>query len=81
MQTTKFCPWTNVVWKNVARTDIAWTNIARTDIAWANVAWTIVGMLNCTGTLLNSQGWLHKLEMYSTILSLGGEEWGGGKSL
>ena len=64
--TTKFCSGTNVVWKNVARTDVAWANVA-----WTNVAWS-----NCTGPLVNSQGWFHKLEMSSTVLSLGG--WGGG---
>ena len=62
---------TNVVWKNIAWTDIAWTNVARTDVAWANVAWTYVAWSNCTRPLVNSQGWFHKLEMSSTVLSLG----------
>ena len=57
MKTTKICHWTNV----------AWTNVARTDVAWTNVAWS-----NGTGPLVNSQGWFHKLEMSSTVLSLGG---------
>ena len=51
---------------NVARTDVEWTNVA-----WANVAWT-----NGTGPLVNSQGWFHKLEMASTVLSLGVVGWG-----
>ena len=72
--TTKFCPWTNVVWKNIERTDVAWTNVARTDVAWTNVAWTNIAWSNGTGPLANSHGWLHKLEMSSTVLSLGG--WG-----
>ena len=71
MQTTNFCPWRYVVWKNVARTDVAWTNVTRTDVARATVAWTNVAWLNCTGPLVNSQGWFHKLEMSSTVLSLG----------
>ena len=75
-QTNKFCPGTNVVWKNVARTDGAMTNVTRTDVAWATVAWTNVAWSNCTGPLVNSQGWFHKLEMSSTVLSL----WGVGKS-
>ena len=25
--TKQICPWTNVVWKNVARTDVTWTNV------------------------------------------------------
>ena len=70
--TTKFCPWTNVVWKNAARTYVAWTNVAQTDVAWTNVAWTNVSWSNGTGPLVNSQGWFHKLEMSSTVLSLGG---------
>ena len=55
------CPLTNVAWTNVARTDVEWTNVA-----WANVAWT-----NGSGPLVNSQGWFHKLEMDSTVISLG----------
>ena len=42
------------------------TNVAWTDVAWTNVAWS-----NGTGPLVNSQGWFHKLEMSSTVLSLG----------
>ena len=56
-QTTKFCPWTNVVCKNVAQTDAAWTNVARTDVAWTNDAWTNVAWSNGSGPLDNSQGW------------------------
>ena len=52
----KFCPLTNP----------AWTNVARTDVEWTNVAWS-----NGTEPLVNSQGWFHKLEMSSTVLSLG----------
>ena len=66
MLTTKFCPWTTVAWTNVARTYVAWTNVAWTNVAWSNV----------TGPLVNSQGWFHKLEISSTVLSLGG--WVGG---
>ena len=63
---------TNVVWKNFARKDVAWTNVAQTDVAWTNVAWS-----NGTGPLVNSQGWFHKLEMSTTVLSLGvGGGWG-----
>ena len=69
MDTTKICHWTNVAWTNVARTDVAWTNVARTDVVWTNVAWS-----NGAGPLVNSQGWFHKLEISSTVLSLGG--WG-----
>ena len=58
--------WTNVVGKNVAQTDVAWTNVAVTNVAWSNG----------TGPLGNSQGWFYKLDMSSTVLSLGG--WGGG---
>ena len=61
---------------SVAQTDVAWTNIAKTDVAWTNVAWTNATWSNGTGPLVNSQGWFHKLEMSSTVLSLGG--WGGG---
>ena len=61
---------TNVEWKNVARTDVAWTNVARTDVAWTHIAWTNVAWSNGTGPLVNSQGWFHKLEMSSTVLSL-----------
>ena len=50
-----------------ARTDVAWTNIAQTDVAWTNVAWS-----NGIGPLVNNQGLFHKLEMSSTVLSLGG---------
>ena len=64
--TTKFCPWTNIVWKNVLRPDVVRTDVARIDVAWTNVAWT-----NGTGPLVNSQGWFHKLEMSSRVLSLG----------
>ena len=60
-------PWTNIVWKNVARTDVAWTNVAQTDVARTNVAWS-----NGTGPLVISQGWFRKLEMSSAVLSLGG---------
>ena len=49
------------MWTNVAQTDAAWTNVAWTDVAWANVAWTNVAWSNCTGPLVNSQGWFHKL--------------------
>ena len=56
---------------NVARTDVEWTNVAWANVAWANVAWT-----NGSGPHVNSQGWFHKLEMASTVLSLGG--WGDG---
>ena len=75
LQATTFCPWTNVVCKNVAQTDVAWTNVARTDVAWTNDAWTNVDWSNGSGPLVNSQGWFHKHEMSSTVLSLGG--WGG----
>ena len=64
--TSLFCTWTNVEWKNVA-----WTDVARTDVAWTNVAWTNVAWSNGTGSLVNSQGWFHKLEMSSMVLSLG----------
>ena len=47
-------------------------NVAQTDVAWTNVAWTNVAWSNGTGPLVNSQGWFHKLEMSSTVLSLGG---------
>ena len=47
------------------------TNVAQTDVAWTNVAWTNVAWSNGTGPLVNSQGWFHKLEMSSTVLSLG----------
>ena len=57
----------------------AWTNVARTDVAWANVAWTNDAWSNGTGPLVNSQGWFHKLEMLSKVLSLGG--CGGGEKL
>ena len=33
-------------------------------VTWTNVAWS-----NGTGSLVNSQGWFHKLEMSSTVLS------------
>ena len=64
------------VWlcSSVARTDVAWTNVAQTDGTWTYVAWTNVAWSNGTGPLVNSQGWFHKLEMTSTVLSLGG--WG-----
>ena len=75
----QICPWTNVVWKNVAQTDVAWTNVAWTNVARADVAWTNVAWSNGTGPLFNSQGWFHKLEMCSTVLSLGG--WVGGEKL
>ena len=51
-------------------TYVSWINVAWTDADWINVAWT-----NVTGPLVKSQGWFHKLEMSSTVLSLGG---GGG---
>ena len=65
------------MWKNVARTDVAWTSVVQTDVAWKNVAWknvawTNVAWSNGTGPLVNSQGWFHKLEMSSTVLSLEG---------
>ena len=41
--------------------------LVRTNVAWTNVEWS-----NDTGPLVNSQGWFHKLEMSSTVLSLGG---------
>ena len=37
-----------------------------TNVACTNVIWT-----NSTGLLVNSQGWFHKLEMASSVLSLG----------
>jgi len=46
--------------------DVAWTDVAWTDVAWTNVAWS-----NGIGSLVNSQGWFHKLEMSSMVLSLG----------
>ena len=78
--TTKFCPWTNVVWKNVARKDVTWTNVAQTDVAWTNVAWTNVAWSNGTGSLVNSQGWFHKLEMSSTVLKKNIPGWVGANS-
>ena len=71
LKTTKFFPWTNVAWKNVVRTDVAWTNVARTDVAWTNDAWTNFAWSNGSGPLVNSEGWFNKLEMSSTVLSLG----------
>ena len=68
MQTTKFCPWRNVVWKTVAQLDVVWTNVARTDVEWTNVAWTNVAWSNDTGPLVSSQEWFHKLDMSSTVL-------------
>ena len=55
-----------VAWTNFGKTDVTWTNVGWIDIAWTNVAWT-----NGTGSLVNSQGLFHKLEMASTVLSLG----------
>ena len=43
------------------------TNVTWTNVAWTNVAWT-----NGTGPLIISQRWIHKLEMASMALSLGG---------
>ena len=60
-------------------TNVAWTNVAQTDVTWTNVAWTNVAWSNGTEPLVNSQGWFHKLEMSSTVLSLGG--WVGGEKL
>ena len=54
-------------------------NVAWTIVAWTNVAWTIVAWINGIEPLVNSQGWFHKLEMSSTVLSLGGWGWGGGE--
>ena len=39
-----------------------WADVAATNIAWTNV----------TGPPVNSEGWFHKHEMASTVLSLGG---------
>ena len=58
---------------NVPRTNVAWSNVAWLNVAWSNVAWS-----NGTRPLVNSQGWLHKLEMSSTVLSLG---WVSGEKL
>ena len=80
--TWKIVAGTDVAWTNVARTNVAWTNVAWTIVAWTNVAWTdvawtdVVGIdiawTNGTGPLMISQGWIHKLEMATTVLTLGG---------
>ena len=57
---------------NVAWTNVAWTNVAWADVAWTNVLWIDIAWTNGTGPLIISQGWIHKLEMATTVLSLGG---------
>ena len=54
-------------------TNFAWRNVGWTAVAWIDVAWTNVAWSHGTGSLVNSQGWFHKLEMSSTVLSLGGK--------
>ena len=72
--------WYNSWYIYYIRTYYAWTNVAWTYDVWTNVAWTNIGWTNVTLPLVSSQGLFHKLEMTSTVLSLGGlGGWVGGQ--